>query len=193
MTSFGKLPDGESALVASLEDATPIPRTTEEMLERFNAPGDMFGFGASVLLPYFDFDDIKGHLKFEYVAKVEAGEETWVRYPATVELVTACAEEYMRFAWGKAMDHRGLSAGRSLYKLATWLWMAGDDEAVDILMDESNYPPYGAPALRLVCERYGWPVPPDDMAASGDDGEGTVGPMKRGESCSPGCRSCGAG
>jgi hypothetical protein len=82
----------------------------------------------------------------------------------------------MAFAWGKARDHRGISASRSVEKMRTWVWLLDDPEIT------ANYQNYGAPILRAICERYGFPIPDgDDMRR-----------MSEGEPCRDGCdEGCG--
>jgi len=47
-------------------------------------------------------------------------------------------------------------SGRALVEadMQAWLWMLGEDEASDRLMDDYN--DYGRPQLRAICEKYGW-------------------------------------
>lgn len=63
--------------------------------------------------------------------------------------------DYLVFAWGKALDERGISAGRSLQKLSAWLNLYGRSELSEILNDPSLYNPYGAPALLKVSRELG--------------------------------------
>jgi hypothetical protein len=64
--------------------------------------------------------------------------------------------EYMPFAWDKANDMRGLSAGRSVQHFVGWTWLAGDDELSAWCDDNSNYQHYGKEILVRICEHYGW-------------------------------------
>ena len=89
---------------------------------------------------------------------------------------------YMRFAWTKVRGHRGISAGLSVEKLAALAWLLGDDDVVAFAEDDRNYPQYGAPILRYLCERYGLPIPDDEGLRR----------MARGEPCMAYCPSgCG--
>lgn len=73
--------------------------------------------------------------------------------------------QYMaEVGWDKVLGHRGISAGRTVEKMTAWLWLLGDDEMVRFAEDDSNYPQYGAPILKAICEKYGFPIP-DDPAA----------------------------
>lgn len=48
--------------------------------------------------------------------------------------------DYLPFAWEKANDCRGISAGRSLDHIRTWLWLADfDDLAEKHFGDYSHY------------------------------------------------------
>ena len=105
-----------------------------------------------MLLEYLPFETVKGFLKKEYVEKVEKGEEKWGQITDIKEAVQDFMD-YMVFAWGKAEDERGLSAGRSISKLSTWMWMLGREDLSDILQDSNLYTPYGAPALIECCKK----------------------------------------
>ena len=84
--------------------------------------------------------------------------------PLTVKNVTARMREYMEFAMGKALNHRGLSANRSLMHFETWLWLLGDDEMLSFAEDDKNFPNYGMPVLKAISRKYGFPIPEDAEA-----------------------------
>jgi len=65
------------------------------------------------------------------------------------------------FGWGKVRNHRGLSADRTILKMKAWLWLLGDDELEAFAADYANYPQYGAPILKAICEKYDFPIPED--------------------------------
>jgi len=164
-----------------------LTRTNDELAERFKEPGGMFGFHRDVLFEYMPWEAVKDSLKEEFVAKVEAGEEKWEPLPMIRELVLADAKEYTAFAWGKAMNHRGLSASRSINKLQAWCWLLNDDEALKIVNDDDLYGPYGVPILLRVSKHFGWDVP---EGSEGTAGGGTVGRMMDGMPCSDSCGEC---
>lgn len=60
--------------------------------------------------------------------------------------------EYMPFAWEKANNCRGLSAGRSLAHYTAWLWLDGDNEIWPTLED---YEYYGKDKLVEICNYLG--------------------------------------
>lgn len=148
-------------------------RTSEEILQKIkdSYSDDMFGFATSALIEFLPFDLAKPFL-------VEtAKEEEWKVTPSTHEAIVAVMRDYMAFAWDKVWDHRGISAGRSVEKMAAWAWMLGDDDLVAQIVDDANYPQYGAPALAIVCRKFDFPIP---------DVEG-LHRMIRGDTCEPGC------
>lgn len=93
------------------------------------------------------------------------------------------AREYLVFAIGKAMDHRGISAGRSVEKLAEWLWVLGEDELA-ARFDAAEYAQYGAPKLTVLAET--WGVNHDHR------NDPAWQRMVQGRPCEPGC-SAGCG
>src|SRR5262249_50912769 len=51
-------------------------------------------------------------------------------YPLTEDFVRKEMLSYLAFAFGKAADHRGISAARSVQKLTEYAWLLGVDELV---------------------------------------------------------------
>jgi hypothetical protein len=122
-------------------------RTQEEILARFNAveADDLFGHQRSDLLDYLIYDHAKPYLNDSVLREEWEGR----KYLTPAERI----KEYMPFAWDKANNCRGLSAGRSVEHMLTWLWLDGKDELADELFKVYEY--YGKPCLVLVCREYG--------------------------------------
>jgi hypothetical protein len=150
-------------------------RTQEEIVARINSTVDVpFNFEPDVLLPFLDFEHAKPFLK------AEATEELWEKDRValrTDESALAHAREYMAFGWDKVLNHRGLSASRTVQKMRAWMWLVGNDELVALCDDGSKFPMYGAPVLNEICRHYGWPVPVDPLLEN----------MIQGRACNPEC------
>lgn len=131
---------------------------------------DFFGFAREVLIGALDFEHAKPFLKPEVTA------DQWDT--PTVDSLTRQAVEYLEFAYGKALDHRGISAGRSVDKLREYAWLLGRDDVVGE-MDSASYENYGAPKLKAFAEGMGLPVSDDPQFLR----------MASGDTCSPGCES----
>jgi len=121
---------------------------------------DVFGFGFEVAANFVSFDDASPHLDADYVAEVLAGKKTWTQVTDVKEAVQDFLD-YMVFAWMKAFDQRGLSAGRSISKLSAWMKCLDRPDVAEVLNDDSLYPQYGRPALRKACEMLGIKHPDD--------------------------------
>jgi len=123
-------------------------RTKEEIRERVGVmqATDPFGFGTA---------DLRVYLPEELVEGATADE------PPTPEQMRTEIAKYLPFAFGKALDHRGLSASRSVQHLRAWLWLGGYDGLLRFAEDEANYPNYGVPILKRVATELGLPVPDD--------------------------------
>lgn len=137
-------------------------RTQEEIVARLEhgRSTDIFGFGAEVLLQALDYEHAKPFIKPE-VTEAEWGE---IPPTATDETVERAAADYMRFAWGKAQDHRGISASRSVEKITEFAWLLGRDDVLEA-MEAAAYAQYGAPKLHAACKLLGWNVPSDKATA----------------------------
>lgn len=143
-------------------------RTQEEIVAAIHASTDPFGFETQVWVSALDYEHAKPYLD-EGVSETE-----WIDL-----LVQAGSDEdqmrdYMDFAREKALDHRGLSAGRSIAKLNAWGWLLGFDP-----IDEP-YRPYGVPILKALADRHGFEWPEDDVLDR----------MAQGLPCHPECTEC---
>uniref|UniRef100_A0AB74UH30 Uncharacterized protein n=1 Tax=Caulobacter phage BL57 TaxID=3348355 RepID=A0AB74UH30_9VIRU len=111
---------------------------------------DFFGFQSGDLIAYLPFEDAKPFLNDT------AKPEVWTPNVNTPEAIKQQIHDYMEFAWDKANNRRGLSAGRSLDHMKAWLWLLGEDETWVASLKLSEYTHYGKPQLRAICKRFGW-------------------------------------
>jgi hypothetical protein len=138
-------------------------RTQEEILARLRevSKEDFFGFSQEVLLGALDFEHAKPFLK-EGVTP-----DQWA--PAlTEEALKKDALNYLTFAWGKAEDHRGISASRSVDKMTQYCWLLGYDVKS---IEEAGYAQYGCPKLKAAAELLGAPLPTEPALVRMMDGE----------------------
>ena len=126
---------------------TSAPRTDDEIISRINVvtDRDFFGFEVSDLVVRLEYEKAKQFIPTDVIQK---DWEVVSREPADV---ISMMHDYMPFAWEKANDGRGISAGRSLSHYSAWIWLAGDD-----LGDLLEYEFYGKDKLVLICNHYGW-------------------------------------
>lgn len=132
--------------------------------------------------------DLLGQLPWAHAKPfliLTATEQEWEQARAENADVRTAAVDYLRFALGKVIDHRGISAGRSIDHYAAWLWLLELDtdglEAID-------YPQYGAPKLAFAAAQLGVPLPFD-----GDDERAMFERMAAGNRCEYGCDAgCGS-
>lgn len=124
-------------------------RTQEQIVEKIEQvkETDFFGFQTTDLIGFLDYQHAKPYLK------PEVTEEQWKPNLYTREHILSMMHEYMPFAWDKANNCRGLSAGRSMSHYSIWVWLLGDEDAFGDLEDY-NY--YGKDNLVRICNHYGW-------------------------------------
>lgn len=127
------------------------PRTQEQILARFQeaAEDDLFGFRREVLALAMTADTIR-----QALPKVEDPEDAAVTLG--LDQLADEAREYLAFAIEKILNHRGISASRSVDKLTEYAWLLGRDDVVQA-MAEAEYPQYGAPKVRAFATGMGWP------------------------------------
>ena len=143
------------------ETTTALPRTDAEILARKEvaAEEDPFGFRFEVLLNSLSYDAVKP------ILKPGVGPEDWTP-DLTVEAVTESARTYLTFGIGKIIDHRGVSAWRTVAKLREFAWLLGRDDVVT-LMDDTAFAQYGAPKVKAFAVAMDWadlwPTDNDDL------------------------------
>lgn len=132
-------------------------RSYDEIVERCRNTKSLFGFDMEVLLQYVPYEQARPFLK----------EDTdpigWDAHcaPLTRDRILEDMASYMKFAWTKVEDHRGISAGRSVEKMEMWLWLLSDDDTMQEV-EAAPYQNYGAPKLAVICRRYDLPIPEDE-------------------------------
>jgi len=134
-----------------------------------NGVEDLFGFRQGVLIPYLRPETVR-----QIFPNVSMSEFDGI----PLDLAGGNGAEYLMFTFGKAGDHRGMSAGRSVQKLEEFAWLAGRPDVVDA-MQAAPYVQYGVPKLLVYAAGFGLPIPGDEALAR----------MGRGEPCQPGCQS----
>lgn len=150
-------------------------RTQDEIVARMAESDGMFGFDREVLIGALDFDHAKPYLN------AEVTEDQWFEDGRGRRDVFSDATAYLGFAIGKILDHRGISASRSVEKLREYAWLLGRDDVV-AAMDEADYAQYGAPQVKAFAVGMGMPWPEAEILTR----------MADGEPCEPGCESgCG--
>lgn len=117
---------------------------------------DFFGFYGEVIVPRLKYDDAKEWLQDDVTES--DFREMVEEYPKTKDAIIEELRDYMDFAWGKCEDERGISAGRSINKIAAWLMILDDDLWQELHKGDDFYP-YGAPLLAKVCDKYGFDAP----------------------------------
>ena len=140
-----------------------MSRTQDEVVARIEAAeaDDVFGWQREVLLSALDFEHAKPYLQVEVTAK------SWEWLAS--ESIEDEAREYLTFAIDKIEGHRGISAERSVTKLAEYAWLLGRDDVV-AAMEAADYAQYGAPQVKAFADGFGWLWPSDpelDRMAAG--------------------------
>lgn len=160
--TFLYTPEEERLLVSQefIEKNNFKLRSYEEILQRFKDKDDedFFGNKREVLSNYIKFDDILPFVRQDYLEEFKSKKDVYA-FVDTIEECTQDFLDYMNFAWGKAVNERGLSASRSIAKLSVWLWLVSRDDLSTLIESDNLYNPYGAPALVAVCEKLNITVP----------------------------------
>jgi len=130
-------------------------RTQDEIVARIRTrkEHDFFGFEVSEYVDYLDYVHAKEFLK------EGTTQEQWEKIRSETKTPEETIKDYMPFAWDKANNCRGISAGRSIMHMIAWLWLDGKDWS-----EIEGYEYYGKPQLVRICEEYGidWRALDDD-------------------------------
>ena len=142
-------------------------RTQEEIIEEYQRlidDKDNFGWRREILSEYLTKDSLKTILKYRGLDETDKDvaellnltDEDTERVMRTSEeqqddYVIAEIKEYMEFALYKALNHRGISANRSIEKMSEWLWLLNRAE-LSKSFEEAEYQNYGVPKLKVICD-----------------------------------------
>ncbi len=141
-------------------------KTQEQIVQRIKQieNRDFFGFETETLIAFLDFEHAKEFLK----EGVKADE--WKSEALSADSILKTMRDYMDFAWEKANNCRGISAGRSMSHYSAWIWALGDEDKFGNLKDYSHY---GKENLIRICQHYGWPSEKwdDGVRVNTDTGE----------------------
>lgn len=110
-----------------------------------------FGFDREVAIYFLSYTDVREKLNDSAKEKYDADPALWKTITDVNEAVQDFLD-YMVFGWTKAMDERGLSAGRTIEKLSAWMKILSRPDIAEILNNENRYAPYGRPALKDACD-----------------------------------------
>lgn len=124
-----------------------LKRIQEEIVKRIQdrKDNDFFGFERITYMAYLNLEHMAVFL--------EPGEVIISHDPSLIDPVDEI-KNYMEFAWDKANNMRGLSAGRSVDRMTAWLWLAGEDDLCEWVSNCDNYYHYGKEILEKICEHY---------------------------------------
>jgi hypothetical protein len=140
-------------------------KTEAEILARIEAvkKDDWLGTMLSDLVHYLPYNAAKPFLK-EGIT-----EEQWAKSISDVLPPIEAIKDYLPFAWDKANNQRGISAGRSIDHIRTWLWLAGYGTLVDTEFKEYEY--YGKRLLVIasIISGFDWKEHDDGDWSNGDD------------------------
>ena len=129
------------------------------ILIKRNKKNHLFDFFPEVCVEYLDAEHaalLKGTLLKED-ADLSTWDETGVS-PLNESAIIETMVDYMAFAWGKVLDHRGISANRSVQKFEAWCTILGRNDLVEYLSGQ-QYAMYGAPMLAKICEAFNIALP----------------------------------
>ena len=138
-------------------------KTVNEVIEKIEEikDKDFFGFKTGDLIGYLPFNKAKQYLKPEVT---EVTENEWKPQLLNKELIIKEMSEYMSFAWEKANNERGISAGRSMAHYLIWIWLIGDENEFDNI---EKYSYYGKDHLVKICKHYGFKNEDDGERSNG--------------------------
>jgi hypothetical protein len=121
-------------------------RTEQEIKDKYEKwKGEFFAFRGGDILEALPLEVAKPYLRADF-------DREW-RQLKTDDDVRAQILDYLPFAWGKANKCRALSALRSLSHFSAWLWLLGEDELSESIME---YTLYGKPELVKISEKFGF-------------------------------------
>lgn len=140
-----------------------ITRTPDEIVKRIKeikqSGSDFFGVQQAHLVFALEYKDAKQFLSDDYT-EAEFNEAR----VSDRDALLSEAKEYMKFAVGKMLDERGLSAKRSVDHYSGWIWLLTNDKIHECFVS-AEYGWYGRNQLRLAAEVLGFPEFFDELVS----------------------------
>lgn len=99
--------------------------------------------------------------QLEVVGLKPSTPEAWVPEEFTRENVIKHLARDLEFAFEKALNKRGLSAGMMFSVIKMWMWVLDEHEDL-VNWSDDNYAMYGLPLFKAVALRYGLENPIGD-------------------------------
>jgi len=132
-----------------------MPRTDEEIVARIH---DLADRGADIeeqviLLTYLPFRTAKLVMKAEPQFRSDVNEPAWEQESRIESVVLSELSVKIACAWSAANRGNGPELRVWLSYLRAYLWLLGEGDAADGIEDVTHF---GKPALRAICEHYGW-------------------------------------
>ncbi len=145
-------------------------KTDQEILARIEevADKDWMGTQRGDLVVRLPYDLAKQYLRDD--ANMDA--DKWNTAVKELQAPMDLIKDYLEFAWDKANNCRGLSAGRSLEHILTWLWLEGYDKLVKEHFE--TYDMYGKLQLVIASSlvNFDWAAHDNKRWANDEDGPG---------------------
>ena len=128
--------------------------TQKEVVERYkniiesDKTGLMYEFSGKMLFPYLSFEYLRSKANKEATDK----EIKDFMEILTKEKILKEATDYLKFAWEKCNNERGISSNRSIYHYIEWFWLMGEYDFSTKIQNEfdGNYHSYGAHILKMI-------------------------------------------
>ena len=158
-----------------------MKHTQEEIVARIELvrPHDWMGAESGELIRALDKEHVLPYL-------VEGADVSGWQGPVSDADAFAAARDYLAFAVGKAEDHRGLSASRSVDHYKGWVWLLEPDRFDEFA--DAGYTNYGAPMLQAAADILGFGDRWAELVPNGSP----VANMAQGLPCEDGCfEGCG--
>lgn len=135
--------------------------TPEELAAKLKQKAtEVWSHWTEILVYYVPYELVKDMFSKEYQDAIADGSKVHTVITDVYE-TTQDMLDYMVFGWTKALDERGLSASRTIDKVACWLWLLDRDDLRLVVIDDDKYNPYGTPALIALNEALGIESPAD--------------------------------
>lgn len=158
-------------------------RTQDEILARFQKAIKDGGKGlGAALAAEFRTEVLASAMTLDTLKKIDPNYEGDAEKYPTIRDFKAYGQEYLEFAITKALDHRGLSAGRSIEKLQEIAWLLSRNDVIEA-MNEAGYTNYGAPQLKAFAEKMGFEFKVGQYCEQAD-----LDNMAAGKPCHKGCQ-----
>lgn len=109
---------------------------------------DPLGFKREALYMFASYENLKS------IGNLRISRDMWEPIPLIRDDIVVVLKRLLNVAYNRVIAHNMISVSRSFQKIEMYLWVLGDDEAIEYITNDRNFTAYGLPIIQYLMDRY---------------------------------------